>query len=98
MVLARDVLLAGEAPRALSARNVMPGRVEALHPRPDGSVLVTVALDADRPVGGPRLLSAVTRDAVDDLALAPGKPVWAVVKSVAVEGTVGGGLLAALDD
>ena len=98
VVLARDVLLAGEAPRALSARNVMPGRVERLTARPDGSVLVTVALEAKAPSGGPSLLSAVTRDAVEDLALAPGKPVWAVVKSVAVEGAVGGGLLTALDD
>jgi molybdate transport system ATP-binding protein len=93
VVLARDVLLAGERPRALSARNVMPGKVERLTPRADGSVLVTVALD-----GGPNLLSAITRDAVDDLALLPGRTVWAVVKSVAVEGAVGGSLLAALDD
>ena len=95
VVLARDVMLAGEAPRALSARNIMPGQVERLTARADGSVLVTVAL-GDRE--GPRLLSAVTRDAVDDLSLAAGKPVWAVVKSVAVEGAVGGGLLTALDD
>jgi molybdate transport system ATP-binding protein len=94
VVLARDVLLAGEAPRALSARNVMPGSVQRLTTRADGSVLVTVAL-ADGPA---RILSAVTRDAVEDLGLAPGKPVWAVVKSVAVEGAAGGGMLTALDD
>ena len=93
LVLARDVLVACEPPRGLSARNVLPARIEALNPRPDGAVLARLALD-----GGSHLLSAVTRDAVEELGLHPGRAVWAVVKSVAVEGARGGGLLAALDD
>jgi molybdate transport system ATP-binding protein len=94
VVLARDVLLAVEEPKGLSARNILPGRVDRLAHRADGSVLVGVALGS----GGAHILSAVTRDAVDALELAPGKSIWAVVKSVAVEGARGGGLLAALDD
>lgn len=94
LVLARDVLLAVEEPRGLSARNILPGRIERLEARTDGSVLVGVSLGG----GQARILSAVTRDAVEALGLTPGRPVWAVVKSVAVEGARGGGLLAALDD
>ena len=88
------LLLVGLVFYYLSARNILPGRVDRLAPRADGSVLVGVALGS----GGAHILSAVTRDAVDALALAPGKPIWAVVQSVAVEGARGGGLPAALDD
>lgn len=93
LVLARDVLVAREEPRGLSARNVLPAVVERLDARPDGTVLASLAL-----VGGPRLLSALTRDAVEALELAPGLAVWAVLKSVAVEGGRDGGLLGAVDD
>jgi molybdate transport system ATP-binding protein len=95
LVLARDVLIATEEPRGLSARNVLPARVARLDTRADGTVLASLAL-----TGAPDavLLSAVTRDAVEALSLNPGLAVWAVVKSVAVEGGRGGGLLSALDD
>jgi molybdate transport system ATP-binding protein len=93
LVLARDVLVAREEPKALSARNVLPAVVDRLDARPDGTVLAGLALE-----GGPRLISALTRDAVEALALARGVSVWAVVKSVAVEGGREGGLLAAVDD
>lgn len=93
IVLARDVLLATTRPEGLSARNVLPGRLERLSPRADGSVLATVSIAPDA-----RLLSAVTADAVEALGLAPGAEVWAVVKSVAVEGADGRGLLSLLDD
>jgi molybdopterin-binding protein len=42
------------------------------------------------------LLAALTPDAVEDLGLQPGMTVYAVVKSVAVDG-LGGGLLEALE-
>ena len=45
---------------------------------------------------GQTLLCALTPDAVEDLQLRPGLKVWAVVKSVAVDG-LGGGLLEALE-
>jgi molybdate transport system ATP-binding protein len=92
VVLARDVLLATTQPAGLSARNVLPGRIESLTARADGAVLARVALG-----DGPRILSAITRDAVEALGLAEGAAVWAIVKSVAVEGATGG-LLAARDD
>lgn len=92
VVLARDVLLARAAPQQLSARNILPGRLDSLTLRADGTVLAVVVLP-----GGQHLLSAVTRDAVEALALVPGVEVWAIVKSVAVEGTRDGGLLALED-
>jgi molybdate transport system ATP-binding protein len=88
-VLARDVMLALEAPRRISARNVLPGKITGLESQ-DGRVLVRVVSD------GAILLAALTPDAVEDLALKPGMKVWAVVKSVAVDG-LGGGLLEALE-
>jgi molybdate transport system ATP-binding protein len=95
LILARDVLIAVEQPRGLSARNVLAARIERLDARADGTVLATLRL-AGAPAAA--VLAAVTRDAVEALSLAPGLPVWAVVKSVAVEGGRDGGLLAALDD
>jgi molybdate transport system ATP-binding protein len=93
VVLARDVLLARIRPEAISARNILPGRVVGLASRPDASVMVRVTLD-----GGPALLAAVTPDAVQSLKLAVGEPAWAILKSVAVEGASPGGLLALFDD
>lgn len=89
-VLARDVMLALDKPQRISARNVLPGRVSELHAE-GGRVLVKVE------DSGASLLAALTPDAVEALELKPGTPVWAVVKSVAVDG-LGGGLLEALDD
>jgi molybdate transport system ATP-binding protein len=81
LVMARDVLIAREPPGRISARNILAATVEALAPRPDGAVLVTLAL-----APGLKLLSAITEDAAHALELSTGAPVWAVVKSVAVEG------------
>jgi molybdate transport system ATP-binding protein len=88
-ILARDVMLALDRPSRISARNVLPGTVAALHPD-TGRILVRVQHE------GLGLLAALTPDAVEDLGLKPGMAVWAVVKSVAVDG-LGGGLLDALE-
>ena len=91
--LARDVLIATVRPIRLSARNILPATVEALGPpRRDGVVVVRLKVQ-----GGPLLLAAVTRDAVNELALRPGGPVFAVVKSVAIEGLSPGGLIEAFE-
>jgi molybdate transport system ATP-binding protein len=89
-VLARDVMLALDAPTRISARNVLRGQVEAVTAQDDGRVLVRVVQE------GRTLLAALTPDAVEDLELKPGSAVFAVVKSVAVDG-LGGGLLEALE-
>jgi molybdate transport system ATP-binding protein len=88
-ILARDVMLALDKPTRISARNVLPGEVAELQIE-TGRVLVRVAH------GGASLLAALTPDAAEALDLKPGMPVWAVVKSVAVDG-LGGGLLEVLE-
>ncbi|MDB5460188.1 MAG: molybdate transporter, ATPase subunit, partial [Caulobacteraceae bacterium] len=88
-VLARDVMLALDAPQRISARNVLQGEIAGLEAE-DGRVLARVAH------GGRELLCALTPDAVEELQLRPGLKVWAVVKSVAIDG-LGGGLLEALE-
>ena len=75
---ARDVLLATEPPRALSARNVLAGHVAALAEE-GPACLVEVTC------GGSILVARLTRASARDLGLAVGRPVYAVVKSVALE-------------
>lgn len=71
---ADHVLLAGERPRAISARNVLEACVRSVEPV-GGSRLVELDTEA-----GP-ILSWLTPEAVDELGLAPGKSVWALVKA-----------------
>ena len=92
LVMARDVLIARDPPGRISARNVLPGRIETLTPRPDGAILAVISIG-----GAARLLSGVTAEAARALELQPGLEVWAIVKSLAVEGPGGLGLRA-LDD
>jgi molybdate transport system ATP-binding protein len=72
---ADQVLLAAEPPRALSARNVLEGRVSAVWPESNQSVLVEVIAT----VGS--VLSRVTPQAARELELAVGRPVWAIAKA-----------------
>ncbi|MFR9792365.1 TOBE domain-containing protein [Streptomyces sp. MB22_4] len=62
----------------LSIRNQLPGTVTAVHP---GEAMATVDVHLD---GGQDLTAAVTLDAADDMALTPGMPVRALVKSTEV--------------
>jgi molybdate transport system ATP-binding protein len=77
---AREVILATEPPGGISVHNVIPGVVRAIveDARAHAS-LVEVMLD------GAGLLARVTPDAVRRLGLAPGKPVLALVKAMAIE-------------
>jgi len=77
---AREVVLASARPEGLSLHNVLEARVAAVEPA-SHEALRLVHLD----VASTRLLSLVTADAVRRLALAPGVPVLALVKAVAVE-------------
>jgi molybdopterin-binding protein len=83
--------LSGGPPRArtgtrLSARNRLPGVVRSVE---TDRVVALVEIEA-----GPYLLAAViTRDAVEELALAPGVPVVATIKATSVMvSREGGGL------
>jgi molybdate transport system ATP-binding protein len=79
-VRARDVMLALDRPGRISALNLLPAAVVSVTEAP-GAADALVHLDA----GGDRLLARVTRQTVAALALAPGTPVWAIVKAVSFD-------------
>jgi molybdate transport system ATP-binding protein len=79
-VPAREVILATEVPHGISVHNVVQGRVRAITEiAARHAALVEVA------VGQIALLALVTPDAVAKLALVPGVPVLALIKSMAVD-------------
>ena len=78
-IRARDVVLGIAPPEGLSALNVLAGRIAELGPLDGPIVDVRVALD------GELLLARVTRLTIDRLALAPGRPVFAIIKSIALD-------------
>ncbi|CAO4145943.1 Maltose/maltodextrin import ATP-binding protein MalK [Methylorubrum aminovorans] len=85
-VPARDVLLALARPDGLSARNVLPGHILSM--REEGTAcLVEVTC------GEATLAARLTRASARDLGLTVGRPVFAIVKSVALDagGAPGGG-------
>ncbi|WP_162915010.1 molybdenum ABC transporter ATP-binding protein [Desertibaculum subflavum] len=75
---ARDVILATRRPAEISLRNVFAGRVVSVREE-RGAALVVVA------IGTASLTARITADAAHDLALAPGREVFALVKSVAID-------------
>ncbi|WP_339947767.1 molybdenum ABC transporter ATP-binding protein [uncultured Albimonas sp.] len=77
-VAASEVMLSLEAPRGISALNVLPGVVEAVHPGQGPGAIVSVRTRAGV------VLARVTRRSAQSLALAPGLPVHAIVKTVAI--------------
>ena len=79
-VAAREVAVACERPERLSIRNVLPARVLRIEftEVPFAELLLDVH--------GQHLRSRVTREAVEDLGLHEGQPVFALIKSVAFEG------------
>ncbi len=76
---AREVILAGRPPDAISLHNIVPGTVRRIAQAARRSVLVEIAL----PTGA--LLARVTPDAIMRLGLAPGEPVLALIKSTSIE-------------
>ena len=78
-VRARDVMIAKSAPTDLSALNVLPGIVSGIGAH-DGPI-VEIRLDCS----GEALIARLTRYSVERLGLAPGAPVFALVKSVALD-------------
>jgi len=58
----------------ISARNVLKGRVKAVH---EGAVNTEVVID----VGGAEIVSIITKSSVEELNLKQGSDVYAVVKA-----------------
>ncbi|HYJ79253.1 MAG TPA: TOBE domain-containing protein, partial [Longimicrobiaceae bacterium] len=78
-VPADEITLALEHPVGLSARNVVPARVEKVQAVPGGR-LVTARVAGD----APPLVAEVTGDAIEELHLTPGTPLFLLIKTGAV--------------
>jgi molybdate transport system ATP-binding protein len=88
-VRARDVILARIAPVDISALNVLPGVIAGIGAR--DTPVVEVRVDCN----GEALVARLTRYSTEQLGLAPGVPVFAVVKGVSFDreslgGPIGG--------
>jgi molybdate transport system ATP-binding protein len=79
-LLARDLIVATQAPRHLSVRNILAGVVTTVTGDDADSDLV--AID----IGGTVIMARVTKAATRELALEPGLPAWALVKAVSLRG------------
>jgi molybdate transport system ATP-binding protein len=78
-VRAEEIMLALEEPRTISANNILLARVVAVSA--DGGTSADVLLTC----GNTRFTARITRASCARLGLAPGKPVFAIVKSVTVD-------------
>jgi len=79
LIRARDVMIATERPHQISALNILAGRIVALQDdgRPIGEATIAVGEGAIR--------ARITRRSMSQLGLAPGREVFAVVKTVAID-------------
>jgi molybdate transport system ATP-binding protein len=80
LVPAREVILALDAPRAISVNNILPAIVLDLVENAPGHAAL-VSLEA----AGGQLLARITADAADRLNLMPGMRLLALVKSMSVD-------------
>jgi molybdate transport system ATP-binding protein len=78
-IRARDVMIALEPPRGLSALNILPGTVAEIAEAEGASV--EMRLDC----GGESLIARLTKRSVEALGLVPGRQVYAVIKSIAFD-------------
>jgi molybdate transport system ATP-binding protein len=79
-MLARDIILATQAPVGLSVRNAIEGVVDKIERDDDHADLVYVN------IGGAIVLARITRAATHALKLAPNSPVWVLAKAVSMRG------------
>jgi molybdate transport system ATP-binding protein len=77
-IRSRDVMLSLQRPQEISALNVLSGKVSQIT---ESGAQADVLLDCN----GATLVARLTAKSVQRLALAPGRPVFAVVKSVSFE-------------
>lgn len=77
-ILARDVMIATQRPEGISALNVLPCTITELRAGDGPGALIQLA------VGDDHILARVTQRSVQQLGLAPGRRVFAVLKAVSV--------------
>jgi molybdate transport system ATP-binding protein len=78
-IRARDVIIATQRPQDISALNVLAATVERTVP------VAEEALEVELRLGRDRLLARITRRSGETLGLAPGRAVFALVKTVAID-------------
>ncbi|MGC1388186.1 MAG: molybdenum ABC transporter ATP-binding protein [Steroidobacteraceae bacterium] len=79
-LLARDIIVSTQMPRYLSVRNNLQGEVTAIDDDDGNSDLISID------IGGAQIIARITKSATRELALKPGSPVWALIKSVSLRG------------
>jgi molybdate transport system ATP-binding protein len=77
-IRSRDVMLSLQPPQDISALNVLEGKVA-------GIAAAGAQADIRLDCGGAMLVSRITSKSVERLGLRPGRPVFAVIKSVSFE-------------
>jgi molybdate transport system ATP-binding protein len=77
-LLARDLIVATQAPQHLSVRNSLSGAVTAVMSDDEDSDLIGID------IGGTIIMARVTKAATRELGLVTGLPVWALVKTVSL--------------
>ncbi|KPA20622.1 Sulfate/thiosulfate import ATP-binding protein CysA [Shimia sp. SK013] len=77
-IAAHDVILSRDAPKGLSALNILSGKIAAVRAGDGPGAIVSIDTNAGR------VLARVTRRSVQTMGLAEGQAIHAVVKSVAV--------------
>ena len=78
-IRAEDILLAREEPREISANNVLPATVAAIRTDEGAQTEIQIAC------GPAKLVARITQASAARLALVPGVPVFAIIKSVIVD-------------
>ncbi len=79
-LLARDIIVATAQPAQLSVRNCLAGRISKIGSEQPGSDLISID------IGGETILARITAAATQDLQLHIGMRVWALIKSVSIQG------------
>jgi molybdate transport system ATP-binding protein len=77
--LARDIIITTQLPEHISVRNKLAGVVTHIQDDGDSDL---VFLD----IGAASVLARITKSATQELALRPGMPAWALIKSAALRG------------
>jgi molybdate transport system ATP-binding protein len=94
-IRARDIALALRAPEAISIQNVLRGRVVEIGWQDGPFVEVNVAIGGVGPgavaAGRARLTARLTRRAAATLELAPGREVYVLIKTIALDRVVRAG-------
>jgi molybdate transport system ATP-binding protein len=79
-IRARDVALATQRPSGISVRNILAGTIAEIVEESDTAFAETLV-----DIGQAKIRARVTRSAVAELGLAPGKPIFALVKSISFD-------------